>query len=383
MNGETALDEIVAFAVGEHSEEAGILEAQIRDFSARSLLVEGNDAPQLCPNSASPKYIYLTLTDRCNLKCAYCYAEERRPSPELTLTQWVSIVDRCVEAFGPLAFTFTGGEPLLVEYVFDLASHIRKQNCSAILLTNGVLLSQEKDVKRAAEVFSQIRISLDSTDEKIADKLRGQGVTKKALAAYRNLVEHGNTPIVQCTVCTENQHTIGDVAAAFGSNCNFQPLISIGRAGVRNELAISGEGYFAALTEAGATATLPGYRNSIDRFRGNAYKRCALAIEELSFGPNGDLFPCHMMHYEEARIGNVLVEDISTLYSQSEILQSIRKLNVDSIETCKTCLVRNFCGTGCRARIGIRGIDPSAHDPFCEFERESILDALFGPCQQT
>ena len=106
------------------------------------------------------------------------------------------------------------------------------------------------------------------------------------------------------------------------------------------------------------------------------FDEISIAIEELSIAPNGDLYPCHMLHCPELRIGNLNKDDISKLYYKSPLLKELRGINVDTIEQCKTCEVRNFCGGACRARIDFKKYGLKGNDSFCVFEKESILDAL-------
>ncbi|MCP5106367.1 MAG: SPASM domain-containing protein [bacterium] len=83
-----------------------------------------------------------------------------------------------------------------------------------------------------------------------------------------------------------------------------------------------------------------------------------------------------MLHYPELRIGNIHQENIKTLYNESALLKKLRGINVDSLEQCRSCVVRNFCGAGCRARVDIKKSGIRGSDAFCSFERKSIMDAL-------
>jgi cyclic pyranopterin phosphate synthase len=73
----------------------------------------------------------VSLTDKCNLRCAYCMPPEGLdwlPSPELlTDDEVVRLVRVAVELLGVREVRFTGGEPLLrrgaAAAAGDLADH--------------------------------------------------------------------------------------------------------------------------------------------------------------------------------------------------------------------------------------------------------------------
>lgn len=158
---------------------------------------------------------------------------------------------------------------------------------------------------------------------------------------------------------------------------NFQPLYQdIGRARGNEDLSISGLQYYNALIETGKFKLLPYFHDNIHNYRNNPYKRCAMANEELSIDADGNVFPCHMLHFENLTCGNLNKERISDIYKNSAVLNELRTVNVDTIQKCKVCAYRNICGGACRARVDINKSGIKGVNDFCEFEKKSILDAL-------
>lgn len=327
-----------------------------------------------------PRYIYLTLTDACNLNCSYCYTQDRqqsKPSTNLaSFSQWKGFIDQIVDYTGfPIIFNFTGGEPLLMPYLFDLAEYIRLKGSQTVLLTNGTLIGNEKTAAKIAASFGQIRISLDSLDEKINSRLRGAGVVDKVKNAFFLLKEYGADVIIVSTVTKLNLDSLGPLVQAFSGQVSFQPLFQIG-AGRKSPYVLSGDEYSTALRKAKIQKKLTSYYQNIHQYRLNPYKRCALAKEELSIAPDGSLFPCHLLHYPALEIGNLQRNSFKDLYEKSKILQEIRRINVDTLEQCRACPVRNFCGAACRARIDFTKKGLTGKDDFCIYEKQLILDAL-------
>ena len=60
------------------------------------------------------KLLVLRLTERCNLRCAYCYAaRDNEPDFEMNEQTALRAVELCCPPGGSLRIQFTGGEPLL------------------------------------------------------------------------------------------------------------------------------------------------------------------------------------------------------------------------------------------------------------------------------
>lgn len=121
------------------------------------------------PPSRRPSYLRLSVTDRCNLRCAYCRPSEATSDQQsggcasnAELIELVARVDR-VCRLGKLRFT--GGEPLLRPDLVELVLGLRQLLPDALLAltTNGLLLPQFAGPLRAAGIAS-VNVSLDTLD---------------------------------------------------------------------------------------------------------------------------------------------------------------------------------------------------------------------------
>ncbi len=108
----------------------------------------------------------LSVTDRCNLRCAYCMPEEDYawlPRAELLTYEEMSALADIFAELGASRVRLTGGEPLLrrdlPELVRQLAANPRVTDIA--LTTNGVLL-EPAAAELAAAGLRRITISLDS-----------------------------------------------------------------------------------------------------------------------------------------------------------------------------------------------------------------------------
>ncbi len=112
------------------------------------------------------KNLRLSVTDRCNLRCAYCMPEEEYvwlPGDQiLSFEELSSLADRFL-ALGVDKIRLTGGEPLvrrdLPELVRMLAAKPGLKDLA--LTTNGVLLADHAEALKAAGL-KRVTVSLDT-----------------------------------------------------------------------------------------------------------------------------------------------------------------------------------------------------------------------------
>lgn len=82
--------------------------------------------------------------------------------------------------------------------------------------------------------------------------------------------------------------------------------------------------------------------------------------------------------HERFKVGNVLVTSIKDLWDNSEILNKLRCLNVDSLnEKCKRCFIRYYCGGGCRGETYFLTGSIKSPYPFCKDMKDAIVDLMF------
>src|SRR6185312_7544604 len=95
----------------------------------------------MTPPSRSPCVIW-DITYACPLRCVHCYSESgRRASKQLKHEDMLRVIDVMIQS-GAKCVQFSGGEPLLVDGVFELAGKLKRSGVSVSLYTNGWLLSE-------------------------------------------------------------------------------------------------------------------------------------------------------------------------------------------------------------------------------------------------
>lgn len=144
------------------------------------------------------KYLRISITQNCNLKCIYCSPEgECEDKKEVCLSpDEIESVVRSMEKVGISKVRITGGEPLLRNDVCEIVERIAGvPGINDIsLTTNGVNLEEKVEgLKKAG--LNRLNISLDSLKEERYSYITGGGKLSKALSGIEKSLELGLNPI--------------------------------------------------------------------------------------------------------------------------------------------------------------------------------------------
>ncbi len=155
------------------------------------------------------RYLRLSVTDRCNLRCTYCMSEDMQflPKSQVLNLEEMLLVGEAFVALGVEKIRLTGGEPLVRKGVVSLA-----QNLSAldglrelVMTSNGVLLKQHAKELVAAGV-SRINISIDSLKPDRFRSLTRFGVLADVFAGIDAAIDAGFKKIKLNAVILKGQN---------------------------------------------------------------------------------------------------------------------------------------------------------------------------------
>lgn len=114
-------------------------------------------------------YLRLSLTDRCDLRCAYCMPEQQifLPRAEVLTLEELHRLALAFIARGVTKLRLTGGEPLVRRDMIELVGALGRQLGYGLeeltLTTNGTQLARHAEALYAAGV-RRINVSLDTLD---------------------------------------------------------------------------------------------------------------------------------------------------------------------------------------------------------------------------
>lgn len=147
-------------------------------------------------------YLRVSITDRCNERCAYCMPHELQewlPREEILTYEETLRLIRIAADLGVTKIRVTGGEPLVRRNVVDFLRGIPKIAAISSLgvSTNGTLLARELDsgLTMAAAIrdagVQSLNISLDTLDRQTYAQITGRDFHEQTLAGIEAAIGAG------------------------------------------------------------------------------------------------------------------------------------------------------------------------------------------------
>lgn len=151
-----------------------------------------------------PLTVIFNLTDRCNLKCSYCYAGYyQRRKDELALERITAIIDE-LSTMGCRRISFGGGEPLLRQDIEEIIKRVKEKKMECVINSNGYLVKDKINILQKIDVLC---LSLDG-DQACHDAFRGQGTFCKVIEAIECAARHGIPMHTNTVLHRDNLHSI-------------------------------------------------------------------------------------------------------------------------------------------------------------------------------
>lgn len=308
---------------------------------------------------------WLHLTDRCNLRCSYCYLPHVRE--DMSSETGRSVVDAIFRSalangFKQVKMKYAGGEPLL-RYPLIMELHRYAQSLAdqhdigleGVVLSNGTLLTGEM-VEGLKSLDLRLMISLDGMGlyhDRHRPYAGGRGSFADVSEAVDLAISHGLPPTISVTVSSRTADGLPDTMAWILER-NLPFSLNFYR---ENELSASHEDM--RLDEQkiinGMLAAFQVIENDLPRrpFLGGVVDRanlaaphthtCGVGQNYLVFDQNGQVAKCQM-HIRKP-ITNVHAADPLALIRADQI--GIQNYSVEEKEGCKTCEWKHWCAGGC------------------------------------
>jgi len=275
------------------------------------------------------------ITDRCNLRCAHCYQDSFAPLPAENLANVKKLADRVSKGLPDrrISVNLTGGEPLLVPWLFDLIEHLQAfENLDEInLITNGTVATPEVlDGIRRFEKVRYLKVSLESGIHEANDFIRGAGNLAKVsdnVLRYQSKTE--KPVILMVTLGGYNLETIEETVRYAGfiraSGVIFERFIPLGHGRKLEGQVLSADEWSqatASIARASRTGVDPRalapYQafwiwldpQKEERLQGAL---CNLGDESMALMPDGTVYPCRRL---PEPVGNALREPFSKILSR-------------------------------------------------------------------
>ena len=145
--------------------------------------------------------VRISVTDRCNFRCAYCMPKEIYNSEyqffkknEILSFEEIIRLSKIFSSLGTKKIRLTGGEPLLRKNIHILVKYLKEiENISDIsMTTNGVLLSEKKASLLKESGLDRLTVSLDTLNPENFSEISGSKYSpENVLEGINNAINAG------------------------------------------------------------------------------------------------------------------------------------------------------------------------------------------------
>ncbi len=363
----------------------------VEDLLGRGILRREVRIPPPPDEPLSIANLTLNLSNRCNLRCAWCYNRGHHPEDAP-----VEVLVRGIRGAAPVldddaSLVILGGEPLLVPdrllTLIDGVADLFGQR--PVVSTNGTTVTP--GVARAlAERKVEVQVSLDHHLDLHHDAVRGRGTWEQAVQGARTLLDAG----VYTMLCR---------VYARGDEAQLEPYLEMAqRMGVQEVRFIPLRGVGAGKTQ---RARLPDQQASLralvsvlhrrpelasllarDWFsiaatllgRGRGRSGCGIGRRVVLLDSDGSVYPCPNHTGPEHAAGNVIQDDLPAILHDSPVFATMRRTyHVDRYTRCRACPFRGWCAGDCRGEVLALTGDPHAPSPHCAELRQVYTELLW------
>lgn len=309
--------------------------------------------------------VYLSLTNRCNLKCKHCVASAGiEEIDHMNTEEWERAIDQVI-TLNPEEINLTGGEPLIRPDFCSILKYLREKYKGIITLATNALLLNDELLKIIRKDVDYVSVSLDGFDAYSCMKVRGKGIFDKVVAGIRSLKKAGVEKISVSML--ETKYTYGH-DEEFYSLCRelgVKPLI--------RRFAPVGRG------EENQRELLPPLEN-LEKIE-KRHLRCSLCqpgTKELNISENGDVYPCAPLSgNENLLMGNILQNTIEEIISNPVWKERLEELRPWRMERCRDCNVNLFCHSCINYILGMQS-DEEIFQMFCKRQKQHLSKIVWG-----
>ncbi|HPO11275.1 MAG TPA: radical SAM protein [bacterium] len=334
--------------------------------------------------------IWLHITNRCNLRCPYCYIHKddiSDMSDEVIYGAINNLLEEALE-FGIkiVRIKFSGGEPMLRFYKIKEVVEFYRNNNRGIdihyaIITNGTIISKEiVDFIKKEKI--EVSISMDG-NKKYFNKTRiypnGKGCFDQVIKNIRLLKENGIKPYILLTITSKNIKGLPSfVKFAIKENLGFRFSIFKDYNSKDNSLMPDEKQLIFILKRCYFIMKRKPPQFDIGRIHLNGINiynpgSCGCAIGRFStvINWNGDISLCQLIM--DKPICSYENGVISSINKQKQFIFRYQDKNKKT--DCDDCIWRNVCGGNCPLSIIYHHGDCFGRSPNCKIFK-SILPTL-------
>lgn len=272
------------------------------------------------------RQLFWECTLRCNLKCKHCGSDCKvvAETPDMPAEDFLRVIDKSIlpniDDPHRLMIIFSGGEPLVRKDIEDVGMELKKREFPWSIVTNGMLLTEDRLRRLLDAGLSSVAISLDGLEED-HNWMRGNE------NSYRNAMR-------AIKLMARTRGVVWDVVTCVnGRNIKYLPKLkeTLYEAGVRKWRLFS-------IFPAGRAKQYPDFQLSNDdlRYLMEFIKEC-----RSEFKSSSGAFPIHTSYACEGFLGDYEGEVRDTLYRCHAGI-SVASILIDGSVSACTSIRSNF-----------------------------------------
>ncbi len=329
----------------------------------------------------TPKTLDLSITNRCNLRCAYCshFASAGESGNDLPKEEWLKFfeeLNRCAV----LEVTIEGGEAFIRKDIRELILGIIKNRMRFSILTNGTLITDDMAAFLAGTGrCNSVQVSIDGSTSDTHDAFRGHGNFERAVTGLKYLKKHHIPVTVRMTIHRQNVDDIEETSRflledlklpGFSTNAashmglcrshkdDIQLTVDEHSMAMETLLKLNEkynnriEASAGPLSNAGNWMEMEQARKEKrENLRDCGYLRsCGGVFSKMAVRADGIMVPCPQVSHME--LGRINRDDLGDVWQNSPLLARLRErrdIRLDDFEFCRGCDYIPYCRGSCPA----------------------------------
>ena len=286
-------------------------------------------------NEWTLNYAWLSLTERCNMKCVHCYEgnEHFEMKETLSFEKWISLLDELYEV-GCVNICFIGGEPTLYSKLPELIDYAYDKGFKQIVIFTNLSYLSEKLLASIIRSKCTVKFSIYGSNEAAHEKVTQiKGSFKRLVNNLNTLIKNKVKVVAATIIMKENEYDRDNIYSflkKFGIESNKFDEIRKVYGGCQEKHFVQRprkmwtSPYFVA------------NKNYFDR----SININTCWYGKFTIASNGDVYPCE---FERMYIyGNVIKQSIREILNSPK-LKKCWGMSFKYIDFCNDCEYRFAC----------------------------------------
>lgn len=329
----------------------------------------------------TPKTVDIDITNRCNLRCKYCFhfTSAGDVGIDLPKEEWLRFFEE-LNHCAVMDVCLAGGEPFYREDLKDIIEGIVRNRMRFSILSNGTLITDDiASFLASTGRCNSVQVSIDGSGAETHDSCRGDGNFQKAMEGINNLKKHKVFVSVRVTIHKHNVRNLKEIAKllldeiglpGFSTNAasylglcvkNTEKIqLTVEERSIAMETLLKlnkkYNGHISAaagpLAEGKSWGRMVKARLSKeDRLPGRGYlSACGCPMSRIAVRADGAIVPCSMLsHIKLGQINQNKIQDVWLNHAELKKIRTRRNIPLSDFEFCKACEYINYCTGNCPA----------------------------------